>query len=61
MTDQVRPASASEELRAALEALAAFDSATLVREDGSANEQAQLQLARLQKRADTALERVRGF
>jgi hypothetical protein len=49
-----------EALRSALERLAAFDASTLVHEDGSKNEQAQAELARLQQQVDEALEQVRG-
>jgi hypothetical protein len=47
-------AQALEELRAAEQALAAFDASTLVHEDGSTNAEAQATLRRLQERVEAA-------
>jgi hypothetical protein len=59
MTSLTAAATAEDELRSALERLAAFDASTLVNEDGTSNEAAQSELARLQRRADAALEQMR--
>ncbi len=51
----IEPIEKQTELRAALKALADFDSSTLVNEGGSPNETAQAELKRLQQRVDAAV------
>ena len=55
MSNVTAPTDPQAELRAALKALADFDSSTLVNEDGSPNEAAQAALKRLQQRVDAAV------
>jgi hypothetical protein len=60
MTTTTDAEQAQADLRAAEQALAAFDASTLVHEDGSRNEVAEAQLRRLQQRVDAARARVQA-